>query len=139
MAKRLKILADTSGTIALLDASDKHHQSVIEVVENYDIIIPSTIIPEVDYLSTKYLGKSAFAIFIEDLFNGYFEHLSVSIDDLKRAYIIMQKYQDIYLGIVDTSIMALAEKYELRKILTLDRRHFSLIKPDKIEYFELLP
>lgn len=56
MAKRLKVLADTSGIIALLDASDKHHQSVIEVVENYDIIIPSTIIPEVDYLATKYLG-----------------------------------------------------------------------------------
>ncbi len=68
MAKRLKILADTSGIIALLDASDKHHQSVIEVVENYDIIIPSTIIPEVDYLATKYLGESAFAIFIEPTF-----------------------------------------------------------------------
>ncbi len=76
---------------------------------------------------------------IEDLFNGYFEYLSVNIDDLKRAYIIMQKYQDIYLGIVDTSIVALAEKYEIRKVLTLDRRHFSLIKPDKIEYLELLP
>ncbi len=139
MAKRLKILADTSGIIALLDASDKHHQSVIEVVENYDIIIPSTIIPEVDYLATKYLGESAFAIFIEDLFNGYFEYLSVSIDDLKRAYLIMNKYQDIYLGIVDTSIVALAEKYEIRKILTLDRRHFSLIKPNKIKYLELLP
>lgn len=51
----------------------------------------------------------------------------------------MQKYQDIYLGIVDTSIVALAEKYEIRKVLTLDRRHFSLIKPDKIECLELLP
>ncbi|PHV64318.1 type II toxin-antitoxin system VapC family toxin [Cyanobacterium aponinum] len=139
MAKRLKVLADTSGMISLLDASDKHHPSVIEVIKNYDIIIPSTIIPEVDYLATKYLGESAFAIFIEDLFNGYFEYISVNIDDLKRAYIIMEKYQDIYLEIVDTSIVALAEKYEIRKILTLDRRHFSLIKPNKMEYIELLP
>ncbi|WP_330202870.1 type II toxin-antitoxin system VapC family toxin [Cyanobacterium sp. Dongsha4] len=117
MAKRLKVLADTSGIIALLNASDKHHQSVIEVVENYDIIIPSTIIPEVDYLATKYLGESAFAIFIEDLFNGYFEYISVNIDDLKRAYIIMQKYQDIYLGIVDTSIIALAKLFKRKDTL----------------------
>jgi len=36
VAKRLKVLADTSGIIVLLDASDKHHESVIEVIDNYD-------------------------------------------------------------------------------------------------------
>lgn len=54
MAKRLNVLADTSGIIALLDKSDRHHKSVVKIVESYDIVIPSTILPEVDYLVAKY-------------------------------------------------------------------------------------
>ncbi len=43
------------------------------------------------------------------------------------------------IGIVDSSIVALAERYQIPRILTLDRRHFSLIQPKKLPYLELLP
>ncbi len=138
MAKS-SVLADTSGIIALLNRKDCHHESVLKVIESEDIIIPSVILPEVDYLSTKYLGNLAFSVFMEDLLGGYFSYLSVETRDLQRALEIMNQYKDVYLGIVDSSIVSLAERYEIRKILTLDRRHFSLIKPKKINYFELLP
>jgi uncharacterized protein len=139
MEKRLGVLADTSGIIALLDKSDHYHNSVLNIVSKEDILIPSIILPEVDYLATKYLGDKAFLNFLEDLFDGYFTYISVEVEDLKRASLIMQKYQDVYLGIVDSSVAALAERLRIRKILTLDRRHFCLIKPESIDYFELLP
>jgi uncharacterized protein len=51
----------------------------------------------------------------------------------------MKQYQGVPLGIVDSSIVALAERYQIPRIMTLDRRHFSLIQPKKLPYLELRP
>jgi predicted nucleic acid-binding protein len=56
MARRQDVLADTSGILALLDRDDKHHTAVVEIIRNQTIIIPSTILPEVDYLATNTLA-----------------------------------------------------------------------------------
>jgi hypothetical protein len=58
MAIKSEIIADTSGIIALLDKSDKHHYGVLEIIQNNDILIPSSILPE---------GDLAFIFFLEDL------------------------------------------------------------------------
>jgi predicted nucleic acid-binding protein len=51
----------------------------------------------------------------------------------------MNQYKDVPLGLVDSSVVALAERAHIQKILTLDRRHFSLIQPTNVDYLELLP
>ncbi len=51
----------------------------------------------------------------------------------------MARYQGVPLGLVDASLVALAERYQIQRILTLDRRHFSLIQPETMDYLELLP
>lgn len=96
MEKRLGVLADTSGIIALLDKSDRHHQSVLKIIQQEDILIPSIILSEVDYLATKYLGNKAFSSFLEDLFDGYFSYISIEIEDLKRADEIIKQYNYSY-------------------------------------------
>jgi uncharacterized protein len=51
----------------------------------------------------------------------------------------MERYRDFPLGLVDASLVVLAERYQIKQILTLDRRHFNSIKTDKLDYLELLP
>lgn len=135
----IKILADTSGIIALLDRSDRYHASAMQVVRNINLLIPATILPEVDYLATKKLGERVAKEFLSDVVSGKLTYIAVDLDDLQHALDIMNQYKDVPLGLVDSSIVALAERYRIQKILTLDRRHFSLIKPKKIDYLELLP
>jgi hypothetical protein len=53
----MKILADTNSIISLLDRRDQYHAVIDQIVEDYEILIPATILPEVDYLATKYLGE----------------------------------------------------------------------------------
>jgi uncharacterized protein len=66
------------------------------------------------------------------------EIMDFEFEDLVRANQIMAKYPDVPLGIADASVLALAERYRIQKILTLDRRHFSLFKPSTMDYFGIV-
>ncbi len=52
---------------------------------------------------------------------------------------LMRQDADFPLGAPDASIVALAERLETDVIITLDRRHFSAIRPRHCEHFRLLP
>jgi predicted nucleic acid-binding protein len=43
------------------------------------------------------------------------------------------------LGLVDASIVAVAERLKVHAIATTDRRDFSLIRPSHVERFTLVP
>lgn len=139
MARNNAVLADTSGIIALLDRDDRHHQAAIEVARVNTLTVPSTVLPEVDYLVSKYLGEVVAQAFIQDLADGHFNYLTVELDDIRSALAVMTRYKGVPLGLVDASLVALAERYRMPRILMLDRRHFSLIRPQALEYLELLP
>jgi uncharacterized protein len=93
----------------------------------------------VDYMGTKYVGDHVVRKFFEDVLAGEYTYMTSDETDLRRAVEIMNQYPDVPLGIVDSSVMALAERHQIRRILTLDRKHFSLVKPKGLEFFELLP
>jgi predicted nucleic acid-binding protein len=135
----MAILADTSGIIAMLDRDDRHHIAVVEVIQTDTVLVPTTILPEVDYLATKYLGERVARSFLEAVIRGEFTYLPVESIDLERGLAVMARYQGVPLGVVDASLVALAERLHISKILTLDRRHFSLVQPEGINYLELLP
>lgn len=137
MARRL--IADTSGIIALLDRDDRHHQAAVEAIKNQKVYVPVTVLPEVDYLATKYLGERVARAFLEDINRQKFSLLPFESVDLKKATPIMARYQDLPLGLVDASLLVLAERYSIDQILTLDRRHFNLIQSSKVTYFTILP
>jgi uncharacterized protein len=139
VARPLEILADTSGIIALLDHDDRYHTAVVEAIRGNIVIVPSTTLPEIDYLVNKYLGEAVVRSFLADLTAGNYRYLAVELEDIEQALQIMARYQGVPLGLVDSSIIALAERYQIPQILTLDRRHFSLIQPDRLEYLTLLP
>jgi uncharacterized protein len=40
---------------------------------------------------------------------------------------------------VDSSLLALAERHQIPRVLTLDRRHFWAVRPQGFGSFELLP
>ncbi len=43
------------------------------------------------------------------------------------------------LGATDASVVAIAERLGIDTIATLDRRHFTVVRPAHIEAFTLLP
>jgi predicted nucleic acid-binding protein len=51
----------------------------------------------------------------------------------------MRRYEDAQIGFVDATVVAIAERLKLKRILTTDRRDFSLMRPRHCKEFELLP
>ena len=63
----------------------------------------------------------------------------LAASDLDRMVELVEKYADFPLGLVDASVIAVAERLGAREIATLDRRHFSAVRPAHVQAFTLLP
>ena len=124
------IVADTGAILALLDSGDRHHAAVREIYEDRpDLwILPWAILPEVDYLVASELGARAQEAFLADLAEGAFVVEYGKDADIARARAIGRKYRSLNLGLVDTVVIATAERLRAEAIATLDLRHFGAVK-----------
>jgi hypothetical protein len=59
--------------------------------------------------------------------------------DLRAAVVVIQRYRDQDVGLADASLVVLAHRYRTRTILTLDHRHFTVLRPVGGGRFTLLP
>lgn len=53
--------------------------------------------------------------------------------------IVVDTYADLGLGLVDASVIAIAERLKVTTIATLNHRDFTVVRPAHCEAFELLP
>jgi predicted nucleic acid-binding protein len=60
-------------------------------------------------------------------------------EDIGRAAEVMQLYQDVPIGFVDSAVTAIAERTEVVTLLTTDRRHFPIFRPRHVPSFILEP
>jgi len=59
--------------------------------------------------------------------------------DLARMAELTETYVDLPLGGTDASVIAVAERLAFEAVATLDRRHFSVVRPRHVEFLTLLP
>jgi uncharacterized protein len=59
--------------------------------------------------------------------------------DALRVVELVARYHDLPLGTVDASVVAAAERLGVTEIATVDRRHFSVVRPQHAAAFALLP
>jgi predicted nucleic acid-binding protein len=52
---------------------------------------------------------------------------------------LVHRYADLPLGTVDASVIAAAERLAIGRVATLDRRHFSVVRPRHVDAFVLIP
>lgn len=91
------------------------------------------------YLLQRDLGIESVAAFLENLPETDLILETPLAADYKRAAEILRKYDDANIDFVDAIIVAIAERLNVAKILTVDRRHFGIFKPSHCAAFEILP
>lgn len=97
------------------------------------------VITEVGYLVGTRLGPDAEVRFLGDFAAGNLISEPVAGGDWMRMAELVAQYRDLPLGTVDASVVAAAERLSVSQIVTLDRRHFTVVRPAHIAAFELLP
>lgn len=60
-------------------------------------------------------------------------------DDLRKACTLIERYQDQDIGVADASLVVLARRYKTERLLTLDHRHFRVVRAHSGRPFTLLP
>ncbi|HYM10927.1 MAG TPA: PIN domain-containing protein [Bryobacterales bacterium] len=137
----MAVIGDSGAIYALYDADDAHHSAVKRAVENNPgpIIIPAAILAELDYLLREFLGVDAELDFLEALSGGAYTLESLTSPDLARCRELIAKHRNLDLGLADAAVIAAAERLGVRRILTVDQRHFRAVRPQAGPALVLLP
>ena len=137
----MAILTDSSFIYALYNRQDSRHQQAMDFASSNteETWIPDVVLPEVSYLFLRDIGYSGVQIFLKNLKEIHPRWIPIVHADLDRMYDISMSYTSAQFDLVDCCIMAQAERLNISRIATFDRRDFSIFRPRHCDYLELLP
>jgi predicted nucleic acid-binding protein len=137
----MALIVDTGPLLAALDAADPDHDRCARLLSeaHEDLVIPILVLAELDYWCHKRLGVDAWIVFLDDLLMGAYRLEVASVADFNRCRELQVEYAEHSLGIVDASVLALAERLGEERLATLDHRHFAMLRPAHGRVLRLLP
>jgi predicted nucleic acid-binding protein len=125
------LIADTSGLYAYYDGSDREHDECRKAVAAAaHLVVTPLVLAELDYLLSTRIGpEAAHAALVHIRDRVAVQRYAVPEIEphLSTALVTMRRYPQI--GLTDTMNVVMASKYRTDSILTLDRRHFRMVRP----------
>jgi predicted nucleic acid-binding protein len=132
-------LVDTGPLYAAVDADDADHERSVAALraEGIRLVIPALVVAETTYLVGRRMGARVEAAFLASLGSQDVEPPAAS--DWPRIAQLVRQYASLPLGGTDASVVAAAERLGTDLVVTLDRRHFGVVRPRHVKAFRLLP
>jgi uncharacterized protein len=127
--------------VALADAKEPQLKALLRIRDEEEgrLVLPAPVAAEVDYLLGVRFGEAARRAFLSDLAAQRYDVACLEADDYRAVSELDARYSDLGLGLADCAIAVLAERYETRRLLSFDERHFRTVAPLQGGAFELLP
>lgn len=116
-------LVDTGPLVAAFDRSDQHHAAAVQRLKEIPLplVTCEPVVAETCFLLSKYPGV------LHRLGNwlnlGKVQIPFRMIDDSKRVFSLMKKYENLPMSLADACLVVMAEKSPQGRIFTFDR-HF---------------
>lgn len=133
-------LLDTGFLLAALDADDQHHKACsAALLAEPRVLLPDVVLPELGYMTLRELGYSVWIRFLRSIAAGELPIERTLSADLARTAEILEKYADSKADFVDCVIVAMAERLNVERILTVDQRHFGMFRPKHCSYLTIVP
>jgi hypothetical protein len=135
------IVADTSALLAFYNRPEPMHDAVSAVIDatQEGLVVSPFVVAELEYLLAMRAGTRAAISALRELGGGAYVIPTIGSSEIDQAATVMERYVDQDIGVTDASLVVLAARYRTRSILTLDHRHFNVLRPLDGGHFFLLP
>jgi uncharacterized protein len=137
------IIVDTGAFIALFNRRDRFHSAAFTVFANNlePLVTTYPVLSETCYLLARSVSYQAQCNFLKTHLSGAFELFDLQQRQIDRMVELMERYADLPMDLADASLVVLAEQLGHGRILTVDRRDFSVYRWQNDRFFEnlLLP
>lgn len=135
------MIVDTGALLAFFDTDEPDHEAVSAVLDaaTEPLVVSPYVVAELDYLVASRLGASAELAVLRELTGGAWDLPAIGVEELVQARAVIERYADQSIGVADASNVILAERYRTRTIVTLDHRHFDVLRPLGGGRFRILP
>ena len=133
------VIVDAGPLVALLDQRDVHHAACVAALRalREPLVTTWPAFTEAMYLlGSSSRGQNALWSRVE---TGALTLAPLDEGDAPRMRELMEKYRDLPMDLADASLVRIAEREDLTRIFTLERRHFSVYRPGRRRRFSILP
>jgi uncharacterized protein len=136
-----RLVVDTSALLAATDTSAPEHQACSELLATFDgsLIVVATVVAEAAWMIQARCGYAAEAAFVASVIEGDFTVVDLDVSDYRRCLELMVSYPRLSLGLVDASIVTVAEHAHCDQLASLNSRDFYAVRPKHCDGFVLLP
>ena len=139
------VIADTGGLLRALARTPGGQPSFPDyekvLTSAAAVIVPGLVLAEVDYFLRE--DRKAMRKLMAEMFDPAtrYEYELPLASDIARAVELDAKFQSLALGLVDGTVAAVAERRNVYRVLTSDRRDFGALRvgPRLARALELLP
>lgn len=134
-----ELLLDTGGLVSLLDRSQARHEEFIDYFRSWTgrVLTTEAVITEATHLLQRASGGADRCLLF--VLQGGAELIPGDATRLERCSQLMRKYDDLPMDYADATLVALAEEFDCRRVLTTDRRDFGIYRTARSKAFEIVP
>lgn len=120
------IIADTGFFFALANAKDRFHEAASRAAQQLrePLICTWPVLTETCQLLTSRLGVQAELAFIQGVRTSGMRIFALEAKHLERIGLLMAKYRELPMDLVDASLVIVAEELGSGRMLSTDQRDF---------------
>ncbi len=136
----MSILVDTGVFVSAADSDEPRHAEAAAVLADNRgrLFTTAAVVAETAWPLEDRLGPGAEARFLAMVLDEV-RFVDLIRADYRRCIELIDRYADMGLGLVDASIVTVAERLGLTTIATLNQRDFRVVRPAHTDAFELVP
>jgi predicted nucleic acid-binding protein len=133
------VVVDSGPLIALFDAGDEHHACAREWIQHFSDRLVSNVAVATEVMYVLDFDQRAQLDFLRWISRGGLALADVTPADCDRCAEIMQKYADLPADFADASLVALAERLQVREVASIDRDFDIYRLRDRIRLRNIFP
>ena len=132
-------LVDAGPLVAVLDRSDPHHAACLAALRSLPapLLTVWPVLTEAIYLlGASWPAQRELLGYVTD---GALRLLPLTKEDVPRIRDLMHKYRDLPMDLADAALVRAAERDQISRVFTLDRRDFAVYRPARLGRFQIVP